>query len=72
MVIVLTTHRLAYPRCQCFASLDMKLAPKWKQQGMSGEGILEPVLNMNCIVSYTNTKTFTILQTYEIKMITGL
>ena len=25
--VVLTTHRLAYLCCQCFASLDMKLAP---------------------------------------------
>ena len=36
---VLTTHGLAYLCCQCFASLDLKLAPKWKQQGVSGEGI---------------------------------
>ena len=27
---VLTTHRLAYLCRKCFASLDLKLAPKWK------------------------------------------
>ena len=37
-----------------FASLDMKLASTWKQQGVRAEGILNPVLNMNCIVSCTN------------------
>ena len=52
------THRLAYlSMSSVSASLDLKQAPKWKQQGVSGEGILDPVLNMNCIVSYTNTKT---------------
>ena len=34
------TAWLAYLCCQCDASLDVKLALIWKQQGMSGYGIL--------------------------------
>ena len=40
---MLTTHRLAYLCRQCDASLGVILALVWKQQGVSGEGIL----NMN-------------------------
>ena len=46
MHTVLTTHRLAYLCCQCEASLGMKLA-SWQLLGVSGEGILCPVLSTN-------------------------
>ena len=47
--IVLTTHRLAYLCCQCFAGLDMKLAPNVEVTRSEREGILEPFLNMKVV-----------------------
>ena len=45
-----------------FASLDMKLASTWKSQGVSGEGILNPVLNIfrDLTTVYTNKNWFEI------------
>ena len=64
-----TTHRLAYLCRQCVASLDVKLALGKDKQGVRGEGILYPVLNMNAMrVTQIPkmVKTFTYLMTYGI------
>ena len=52
-----------------FASLDVKPAPKWKWQGVNHEVILDPVLNMNCIVSCTNTKTLLTYNSAQLRTI---
>ena len=44
---MLTTHRLAYLCRQWDARCDTSI--RWKLQGVSGEGILYPVLNMNAV-----------------------